>query len=62
MPQDLLKATKTEYLYIAHSHTVPANREELATLLSRQQQKACEGLHYSEADEAIRTKLEQEFK
>jgi hypothetical protein len=61
VPQDLQKATKTEYLYVAHCHTVPANREELEKLLSEQALKACKGLHYSDADEEIRRKLEQDF-
>ncbi|MFZ0859973.1 MAG: hypothetical protein WCA27_14925 [Candidatus Sulfotelmatobacter sp.] len=62
IPQDLQKATKTEYLYISHCHTVPANREEMEKLLSEQAIKACKGLHYSDADEEIRRKLEQDFK
>ncbi len=62
IPQELQKATAVEYLYIAHCHTIPANREELQKLLSEQAIKACKGLNYSEADEEIRRKLEQDFK
>lgn len=62
IPQELQKATKVEYLYVAHCHTVPANREEMEKLLSEQAIKACKGLHYSDEDEAIRAKLEQDFK
>ena len=61
VPQDLQKAAKTEYLYVAHCHTVPANREELEKLLSEQAIKACKGLHYTDADEAIRKQLEEKF-
>ncbi len=62
VPQDLQKATKTEYLYIAHCHTIPANREEMEKLLNAQAIKACKGLHYEPADEAIRKDLEEKFK
>src|SRR2546427_4697167 len=61
VPQDLGKLTKTEYLYVAHVSTIPANREELEKLLVEQKLKACKGLHYSDADEAIRTELESDF-
>ena len=62
VPQDLQKATKTEYLFVAHCHTIPANREELAKLLDEQAIKACKGLHYDEDSEAIRRELEEKYK
>ena len=61
-PQDLGAATKTEYLFVAHCHTIPANREELKKLLDEQALKACKGLHYSDEDERIRKELEEQFK
>ncbi len=62
IPQELQKATKVEYLYVAHCHTVPANREELQRLLSEQAIKACKGLHYDEDSERIRKELEEKFR
>jgi len=62
VPQDLQQATKTEYLFVAHCHTIPANREELKKLLDEQALKACKGLHYSDEDECIRKELEEQFK
>jgi hypothetical protein len=61
VPQDLRSASKTEFVYIAHCPTVPANRKELEELLNKQLLKACEGLHYSEQDEVIRAKFEEDF-
>ena len=62
LPENLGAVTKTEFLYVAHVPTVPANRAELDKLLGQQMQKACEGLKYSPEDEAIREQLNQEFK
>lgn len=62
LPENLGAVTKTEFLYVAHVPTVPANRAELDKLLGQQMQKACEGLNYSPEDEAIREQLDQEFK
>lgn len=62
VPQDLQQATRTEYHYVAFVHTIPASREEMEKLLSEQAIKACKGLHYSDADEAIRKGLEEGFK
>lgn len=61
IPQNLEAATKTEFLYVAFSNVCPANRTELDALLSKQMRKAAEGLHYDDADEAIRQQLEEDF-
>jgi hypothetical protein len=52
----------TEFIYVAHVQAMPANRAELAQLLKKQITKAVDGLHYDDADEAIREQLQSEFK
>ena len=52
----------TEFIYVAHVQAMPANRAELAQLLTKQITKAVDGLHYDDADEAIREQLQSEFK
>jgi hypothetical protein len=61
-PQDLGRATKTEYHFVAHCHVLPANREEAEALVAAQTRKDVAKLHYSDADEAIRKQLEEKFK
>jgi hypothetical protein len=61
VPQDLQQATRTEYHYIAHVHVMPANRAEAKALVRAETAKDVSKLHYSDADEEIRRKLEQEF-
>jgi hypothetical protein len=60
-PSNLGAAVKDEFLFISHVHVVPRNRQELEKLLKEQAIKACEGLHYSEQDEAIRKQLAEDF-
>jgi hypothetical protein len=62
VPQDLQKATKTEYHYIAHVHVMPANRAEAEAIVQAQTAKEVSKLHYTDADEAIRKQLEEDFK
>jgi len=62
VPENLQRATKTEYLYVAHCHTIPANREELKKLLDEQAIKACKGLNYTDEDERIRKELEAKYR
>ena len=60
-PQNLGAMIATEFLYISHVPVLPASREELDRILGKQMIKACEGLHYDEADEEIRRDLEEHF-
>jgi len=59
--QDLGRQTRTEYLFVSHIAVAPANRDELQKMLGQQMQKSCEGLRYSEQDEAIREHFEKDF-
>ena len=61
IPQDLQKATKTEYHYVAHCHTIPANRAEAEALVHAGMLKEIGKLHYTDADEAIRKELEEKY-
>ena len=61
-PANLGAMVTTEFLYISHVPTVPANRTELEKLLGKQMQKASDGLCYDDADEQIREKLKTEFR
>jgi hypothetical protein len=61
-PANLGALVTTAFLYVAHCPTVPANRVELDKLLANRMVKASDGLHYEEADEAIREQLQSEFK
>ena len=61
VPQDLGALTKTEFLFVAHVASIPANREELEQLLVEQKMKATKGLYYADADEAIREELAKDF-
>jgi hypothetical protein len=62
MPANLGAMVTTEFIYIAHVQAMPANRAELAQLLTKQTTKAVDGLHYDDADEAIREQLKQEYR
>jgi hypothetical protein len=61
-PANLGALVTTAFLYVAHCPTVPANRAELEELLGNRMVKASDGVHYEEADEAIREQLQSEFK
>lgn len=61
-PQDLQKATQLEYHYVAHVHTIPANRAEAEALVREGMLKDLGKLHYSDEDEAIRKRLEEQFR
>ena len=61
-PANLGAMVTTEFIYVAHVQAMPANRAELAQLLTKQITKAVDGLHYDDADEAIREQLQSEFK
>ena len=61
-PANLGAMVTTEFIYVAHVQAMPANRAELAQLLGKQMVKAVDGLHYDDADEAIREQLQSEFK
>jgi len=61
-PANLGAMVTTEFIYIAHSPVMPADREQLAILLGERMVKACEGLHYEDADEEARAQLGAEFK
>jgi hypothetical protein len=61
-PANLGAMVTTEFIYVAHVQAMPANRAELEKLLGRQMVKASDGLHYDDADEAIREQLQSEFK
>jgi hypothetical protein len=61
-PANLGAMVTTEFVYVAHVQAMPANRTELAQLLKKQITKAVDGLHYDDADEAIREQLQSEFK
>jgi hypothetical protein len=61
-PANLGAMVTTEFIYVAHVQGMPANRAELAQLLTKQITKAVDGLHYDDADEAIREQLQSEFK
>jgi len=60
-PQNLGATAKTEFLFISHVSTIPANRQELEKLLGKRMAKDCEGLCYSDEDEAIREELEEKY-
>ena len=62
IPQDLQQATKTEYHYVAFVHTMPANRAEAEALVRAGMLKDVAKLHYTDADEEIRRKLEENFR
>jgi hypothetical protein len=61
VPQNLGNLTKTEFIYVAHCASIPANKAELDKLLHGQLLKASKDLHYDAADEATRAKLEEEY-
>jgi hypothetical protein len=61
IPQDLQNAAQTEYHYVAFVHTMPANRAEAEALVHAGMVKDTPKLRYSDADEEIRCKLEQDF-
>jgi hypothetical protein len=61
-PQNLGALVATEFLYVSHVPVCPANRAELEKILGAQIVKACTGLNYSEADEAMREQLQGEYK
>ena len=58
--QDLQAQTKTEYIFVSHVAT-DITRETLAKLIAERTAKECEGLHYSDEDEAIRKQFDAEF-
>lgn len=60
-PQNLGALVTTAFLYIAHCPTIPANRAELEKLLGNRMLKASDGLHYTDADEAARAQLAEEY-
>jgi len=43
VPQDLGKLTKTEYLFVAHVSSIPANRDELEKFLAEQNRRLAKG-------------------
>jgi hypothetical protein len=61
-PANLGAMVTTEFVYVAHVQAMPANRAELEKLLGKQMVKAVDGLHYDDADEAIREELKQEYR
>jgi hypothetical protein len=61
-PANLGALVITEFVYVAHVQAMPANRAELEKLLGKQMVKAVDGLHYDDADEAIREELKQEYR
>lgn len=61
-PQNLGAMVTAQFLYVSHVPVCPASREELEKIVGKQLKKACEGLHYDDADEAIREQLQTEFK
>lgn len=60
-PANVGTLTKAEFLYIAHTSVMPANRAEAEALVRNQMLKDVPKLHYSDEDEAIRKQLDEQF-
>jgi len=60
-PANLGAMVATEFVYVAHCASIPANKAELEKLLGKQMQKACDDLHYTDEDEQTRAALAKEY-